>query len=466
MTTLVPWYQQLYWRAAISFIVIFVAIQFPVWWFVQQQEFNPTRATERGLAAATLGALAAVLLHTIATRIYMRRRMHTARDVMLGGSPRSLASAPDEVGNLAVEVRESMDEMRTRLQRLELESGRLRTLLQGMGDAVLMFDDAERVLVANRFAEKLLALPADYAHQRVVDVCSIPKLHALVAEVLWAHEPSTIELTIEYKLELRHLSVTATPILSREGVGGGVLVIHDHTKLRRLERVRRDFVANVSHELRTPIATISSATETLLMADLDIEPQLGEFLRTIERNAARMQTIVEDLLMLSKLEAAGEDLDLGEVVIAEVFAQIIDVCEPMAASKGVNLSFEIGDVPSVYAESGALRQIVQNLIENAIKYTPSGGDISVRVRQKGKRRVYVYVEDNGPGIPHEHIPRIFERFYRVDVGRSREIGGTGLGLSIVKHLSLKIKSRIHVDSDPERGTKFTLSLRTYRPEVS
>lgn len=463
----VQWHQRLHWRGALSFIILLIIVETPVWMLTRSLDItDPERAMSRALGLATVGALIAVGLQTIVVRFYMNRRLASARRLLLGAvaDETLMTRVPDEFGALADEVRGSIEGMRTNMVRLQQERSRLRTLLEGIGEAVLMLDDAERVLVANSVAEKLLQLPRKYSGQRLADVCDVPRLQAVVAEVLWAHETSAIDVDFRSKQEVRHLSVTASPIMTGEVATGVVVVMHDLTQLRRLERVRRDFVANVSHELRTPIASIQSASETMLMANLDLEPDYTEFLRLIERNAARMGTIVEDLLVLSRLEAAGEEIDLAAVGLARVFAEIVDQCEPLAAEHGVELVVDIDEIPPVYAEEGALRQILQNLVENGIKYTPAGGTVTVTARKKGLKRARLEVRDTGPGIPAEHLPRIFERFYRVDMGRSRAIGGTGLGLAIVKHLVLKLKGRIDVQSKPDKGTTFRLTLRLYRPE--
>ncbi len=466
--TEIQWHQRLHWRGAITFLLLLIAVEIPFWMLAWSLEVeDPERAMARALGLATVGALATIVLHTIAASIYMRRRMDATRRVLLGSvaGERLLNRVPDEISLLVDEVGDRIHEMRASMVRLQQERGRLRALLEGMEEAVLMLDDAERVLVANTVAEKLLHLSKNYVGGRLSAVCDVPRLQAVVSEVLWAHEPSALDIDFMSKGEVLHVAVTAYPIMSGENATGVVIVMHDLTQLRRLERVRRDFVANVSHELRTPIATIRSAAETLSLANLELDPELREFLPTIERNADRMGTLVEDLLVLSRLEAAGEEISLHDVSLSAVFAGIVDQCDPFARERGVELIMDVEeDLPRAYAEEGALTQILQNLIENGIKYTPSGGSVTVTAHRKGAKRLRLTITDTGPGIGAEHLPRIFERFYRVDVGRSRDIGGTGLGLAIVKHLVRKLKGKIEVESEPDHGTSFTLDLRAYRPE--
>ena len=247
---------------------------------------------------------------------------------------------------------------------------------------------------------------------------------------------------------------------------GSVVVMYDVTRLRRLERVRRDFVANVSHELRTPIATIQSASETLLMDEMDVGPVSREFVESIFRNANRLAQIVEDLLTLSRLEAAGEEFSKHGIELAEVVAEILDRFSSPAAKNGVVLDVEFDeDLAAVEGEPRALGQILSNLVENAIKYTPDGGVVRIKGWNEDKR-VLVSVTDTGIGIPKEHLPRIFERFYRVDYGRSRHVGGTGLGLAIVKHLVRKLGGDISVTSTAGKGTEFVFWLPAYLEDDS
>lgn len=462
------WHQRLHWRGALSFLVLLVLVEIPFWMLVRSMDsVDPDRAVERALGFATVGALLTVALHAAIASAYMSRRIDAAQRVLRGAvaGERFINRIPDEVATLAEDAGAQFQEMRETIVRLQQERGRLLTLLEGMGEAVLMLDDAERVLLANRVAEKLLRLPKDYQGRRLSDVCHAPRLQGLVSEVLWAHEPSELEIDFESKDETRHLSVTASPIMSGEHATGAVVVVFDQTQLRRLERVRRDFVANVSHELRTPIATIQSASETLATANVTSDPELKEIIASVERNARRMGTIVDDLLVLSRLEATGEEVVLHDVSLPAVFAEIHDRLSPLAKEKRVEFVVEIDEeLPRVYAEVGALRQILQNLVQNAIKYTPQGGRVRLEAARKSDKRVRIVVSDTGPGIAPEHLPRIFERFYRVDAGRSRDIGGTGLGLAIVKHLVRKLKGKIDVESEPAKGTTFTLLLRIYRPE--
>lgn len=463
------WYQRLHWRGLLVFLISFILFQIPVWLFIPELlPEDPAHAARRTLGLAALGTLAAGFATALIGGWYSRERFHAARRRLddVAAERRSTFDRRDEVGDLTSHMSERMSVMRTNLVRLEEERGRLRALLKGMGEAVVMIDESEKILVANPVAERLLRLPDGYVGQRVAEACDYRRIADIVSEVLWSEDAAVREIDLPGKRgEVRHLTVSASPIIPHGVILGVVLVLTDVTRLRRLERVRRDFVANVSHELRTPIATIRSAAETLLLAELDLDDVMLDFLETIERNSVRMGEIVEDLLTLSRLEAAGDELSLTEVNLAPVFAELYNRCEPLAAAAHVDFEMVVSeDLPAVFVEEGATRQILQNLVENAIKYTPAGGQVVLRAKRPNRKRIRIDIADSGIGIPSEHLPRIFERFYRVDMGRSREVGGTGLGLAIVKHLVRKLKGRISVESSEGEGTTFTLWFRVYRPE--
>jgi two-component system phosphate regulon sensor histidine kinase PhoR len=238
---------------------------------------------------------------------------------------------------------------------------------------------------------------------------------------------------------------------------GAVLTFHDITERRRVDRVRRDFVANASHELRTPLTSIRGFVEALEDGALDEPPTAKRFLGKIHAHADRMAALVADLLELSRLEAGERPLELETVSPADVASGVAASLEPLASERAVAVSVVDQGCPAIVTDPEALRRILENLVENAIKYTRNGGRVEVKAGPGPDGSVVVAVEDDGPGIADEHLPRIFERFYRVDKARSREIGGTGLGLAIVRHLSESLGGRVAVESRPGL-TRFTLAL--------
>jgi two-component system phosphate regulon sensor histidine kinase PhoR len=241
-------------------------------------------------------------------------------------------------------------------------------------------------------------------------------------------------------------------------------VFVDVTHLRRLETLRRDFVANASHELRTPVAAISSAAETLESA-VDSDPAAArDFVQMILRNAERLRNLVDDLLDLSRIESQDFALQLETMDAEGIAGPVLDLFRERASKKQIQLTSEFAPGSQMLADRRGLEHVITNLIDNAVKYCPRGSTVAVRAhRDEGSVRIEV--QDDGPGIEAEHLPRLFERFYRVDPGRSRELGGTGLGLSIVKHLVEAMRGTITVESEVGRGTRFTVRLKP-APAVS
>jgi two-component system phosphate regulon sensor histidine kinase PhoR len=242
--------------------------------------------------------------------------------------------------------------------------------------------------------------------------------------------------------------------------GGLLAVFVDVTEVRRLESLRREFVANVSHELRTPVTAVRSAAETLQNAASEDPVAARAFIGIIERNAERLHDLVEDLLDLSRIESRGLKLNIEPLDLDAVYDQVLSLFGERAEKRGTFLAHEVPhDLPRVLADRRALEHVLTNLVDNAVKYCPAGTHIRLYAVAEGPD-IELIVEDDGPGIEQRHLPRLFERFYRVDAGRSREIGGTGLGLSIVKHLVEAMGGTVHVESTPGVGTKFGVRLKS------
>ena len=369
-----------------------------------------------------------------------------ARSIAAGDlSRRPALSAPGEVGDLATALHRMAEQLSSRLAAMQADELLMTAVLESLEEGVLALDERGMVVRANQRARTLLDLGAALPFPREL----LPREHELrtAVEAALAGEATPPTETL---LHDRTIAVAARPLATR----GAVVTVLDLTQLRRLETVRRDFVANVSHELKTPLTAVRGFAETLLDEDIPAE-QRRAFARTIRDNAERMQRIVDDLLDLSRIESGGWHPRVGRVDIGGVVREIFAGVQESAGRKGLQL---VADVPpgagTVHADPTAFRQVVGNLVENAVRYTATGS-VTVRSRQ-GEGGVWIDVRDTGIGIAAEHLPRIFERFYRVDAGRSRELGGTGLGLAIVRHLVEAHRGRVEASSVPGRGTTISV----------
>jgi two-component system phosphate regulon sensor histidine kinase PhoR len=301
-----------------------------------------------------------------------------------------------------------------------------------------------------------LLLGAHSVGKLLIETVRHAELDTLVERAREAPDDPPVEIELP-GLKPRRLLVQAASLSGDDQ--GLLLVFVDVTELRRLESLRRDFVANASHELRTPIAAVRSANETLQTGALEDPIAANRFLDIIERNCQRLQSLVEDMLELSKLESNEFRLKRERVDLQRVVPLVLALFRERAEKKGVRLGAELAAMlPAVEGDPRAVEHVLSNLVDNAVKYCPSGTRIMVSaVADEG--RVRLVVGDNGPGIAPEHLPRVFERFYRVDAGRSRDLGGTGLGLSIVKHMVEAMRGKVSVESAVGKGSTFVVSLQ-------
>jgi two-component system phosphate regulon sensor histidine kinase PhoR len=387
----------------------------------------------------------------------LRAIMETARQYAKGDlSARIRVGRDDELGELAKILNSSADQLRERLGEIARDRGRTDAILSAMDDGVLAVDHQGSVILANPSLVRGLELQ-EALGRHYLEVIRQREVGALIEQVLRTGERREIEV------ELLHLgrayAITAAPFPGAEGTPhGAVLTFHDATQRRRLERVRRDFVANASHELRTPLTSIRGFVEALEDGAME-EPETAQrFLGKIRTHADRMGTLVEDLLELSRLESGERPPQWEETRPSEVAQDVVASFAGLAARKDIALQWSDRGAPAVVSDPERLRRILENLVDNAVKYTPPGGQVEVVTSPGPDGGACVDVRDNGPGIAPEHLPRVFERFYRVDTARSRELGGTGLGLSIVKHLAESMGAFVSVESQFGRGARFTVSI--------
>jgi signal transduction histidine kinase len=394
-----------------------------------------------GVIALLLAALFSFRFSRAVSRPIVELR-DVARSIAKGDIARRPAlAAPGEVGDLATALHRLAEQLGARLTALQADQALLRAVIQSLEEGVLAVNTESQVVQINDSARNLLAIRAPVPFP--VDL--LPRsgeLRDALSHALRGETSGTVELT----LGDRTLSLTARPLAH----GGAVLALLDLTSTRRLESVRRDFVANVSHELRTPLTVVAGFAETLSDANVPDEKR-REFTEKILANTARMQRMVDDLLDLSRIESGGWVPNPERVDVQMLAEEVAGALSDAASGNGTRIALAIApESRQLYADRTALRQIIFNLVENAIRYT-RGGEVTISTAVDGDNTVLV-VTDTGAGIPQEHLPRIFERFYRADSGRARETGGTGLGLAIVKHLVERHGGRIEATSVPGRGT--------------
>jgi two-component system phosphate regulon sensor histidine kinase PhoR len=342
------------------------------------------------------------------------------------------------------------------LEDLRSERDRMAGILEGMQEGVLLLDAKQRIVVLNPALREMLLLPADAVGKSLLEVVRNAELRDLFAQAANEKEPTTREVEIGNIKPRRLLArVARMPGEQRQFVA----VFVDVTEVRRLESMRRDFVANVSHELRTPVTSIRSAAETLIDGAAKDPAASEAFIGIIDRNAQRLQQLVEDLLDLSRIESRGFRLSFEAIELKPLFSQVLGLFRERAGKKNVALEERtLGDLPKVRADRRAMEHVLTNLIDNAVKYCGPGTHVWLNVVTT-QDAVTVSVGDDGPGIDERHLPRVFERFYRVDAGRSRDVGGTGLGLSIVKHLVEAMGGSVSVESQLNQGTTFSFTLQ-------
>jgi len=404
------------------------------------------RARSGVIAAGLISFLLAAILAGLFARSISRPitdLRDVAQSIASGERKRHPAlSAPGEVGDLADAIHRLAEQLEMRLTALDAEQSRLSALVETLNEGVLAITSEHEVVRINATGRRLLGINArvpfgtDYLPRET-------NLRDAIAAALEGEETTPEEIT----LGERTLSLTAKPLAN----GGAVVALFDLTPIRKLEAVRRDFVANVSHELRTPLTIVGGFAETLQDPDIPADRR-AEFARTIFSNTHRMQRIVDELLDLSRIESGHWQPRPQPVRVSDVTNEIFGRLGQTAREKGVSLETRIDpNAGVIQADRTALEQIAFNLVENAIRHTASGGQIAVETAREGGFAAF-RVRDTGSGIPAEHLPRIFERFYRADAGRSREAGGTGLGLAIVKHLVEAHGGTVNAESVEGRGT--------------
>jgi two-component system phosphate regulon sensor histidine kinase PhoR len=409
----------------------------------------------RLLLTSALALLAALALALVAARVAVRplRAMTAAAARIAKGDYRIdlPPTANDEFGELARSLGSLAGQLEARIGDLTAERDRLSAILAGMVEGVLVVAADERLIVANPSAARILAATGGLA--KIADVPHAG-VRVILGDALASGSP------VEREVDgggAGLLTINVRPLATAAG-GGVVAVLHDVTRLRRLETMRRDFIANASHELRTPVTAIQGCAETLI-GGADAATQ-KEFLEIIHRHARRIGRLVEDLLRLSELEARPPESARREVLSVSAVARVVtETLRARAAAAGQTVVVDVAAELEARGDPAGLEQVLENLVDNAVKYgRGKGGTITLRAGRVAPDRVKIDVVDDGNGIAAEHLPRLFERFYRVDPSRAGASGGTGLGLAIVKHLAEAMGGRVSVESQVGKGTTFTIDL--------
>jgi len=462
---------RIFWTAVVGYLLVAASA---AWGFGRLAAADPANTVSaetgaRGLiwgAALTVAAFGLLLtwgvLRMAAVRLSLLAETAAAREAgesvwippgMPRSSPRNLESAIDSMkGQLETRI----EELQRRGRQLQESTERLETVLGSMVEGVIAADEHQRVLFANRAARALLDMQGPSPVGRPIwEILRHPRIDEVIRTVLSGGETPALEIDLPRKHAVVAVMASRLPGNPSSGV---VLVFHNVTDLRRLENIRREFVSNVSHELKTPLTAIQAYAETLLDGALEDPEHRVRFVERIGEQANRLDALIQDLLRLARIESGENVFDVRSVAIKPVVEACIEEHSAVAQSKAQRLSAEASTAElNVLADEEGLHTILSNLIDNAVKYTQEAGTIAVRWRAENGAAV-IEVEDNGPGIPAEHQPRIFERFYRVDRARSRDVGGTGLGLSIVKHLVQEFGGGIEIRSQPGQGTTFAVRL--------
>ena len=421
---------------------------------------QPTSALDEILTGARtdilLGGIVALTVAMLLAAMFARaisRPIVELRDVAQAFAAgdvtrRPTLVAPGEIGDLATALYRMAGQLGARLEALQQEEALLLALIESLNEGIVAVNPRGRIVRLNESGRRLLGIRANAE----LTVDHLPRDRVL-REALDAALAGNATPATELRVGDRTLLLTARALPDRSAV----LALYDLTPVRRLEAVRRDFVANVSHELKTPLTVVSGFAETLTDEGLP-DAQRRQFAETIRANARRMQRIVDDLLDLSRIESGGWIPAPMRLDAASVAADALAPLADAAAAKGVEIQVVIDPrAGELHADPTAVRQILGNLIENAVRYTPSGGRVTIFTERRDDG-VRLGVRDTGIGIPADHLPRIFERFYRVDPARSRDAGGTGLGLAIVRHLAEAHGGRVRAESTPGGGTSITASF--------
>ncbi|MGA2774451.1 MAG: ATP-binding protein [Candidatus Omnitrophota bacterium] len=363
----------------------------------------------------------------------------------------------DEIGELADTLNKMAKDIEDKVKDVSIQSQQLNAIFNSMIEGVIVTNGQDRIISINQAIERIFGITKqDVVGKVFLEVIHNNDIAEVISVIIKAGKPVSKEITLVYPVQ-SIFEVNATPIFENGSVGGCLVVIHDITGIRRLETMRRDFVANVSHELKTPLTSIKGFVETLLEGALEDKENNRNFLKIIQEHANRLDNLVNDLLSLSHLESKGIAIVKNEFNLSNQVKEVVAGFKSQLKSKGIEIINHLPKELIINGDKDRVEQVLVNLIDNAIKFNKDKGSIKI-YNQDCSGNIKVIIEDCGLGIPQKDIPRIFERFYRVDKARSRELGGTGLGLSIVKHIVELHGGTVGVESTEGLGSKFWFIL--------
>lgn len=349
----------------------------------------------------------------------------------------------------------------------EMQKDRLSTLIESMGSGLILIDSRGYINLINRTYKEIFKVKtSEYLYKLYYEVIEYQEINKIIEDIFMTEHKVKKQVVIPFKIERRHFEVYGVPIIGKNDVWKGILLVfHDITEIKKLEQTRKDFVANVSHELKTPVTSIKGFSETLLDGAMENKETLEAFLQIILKESDRLQSLIYDLLELSKIENEGFSLAIQPINVIVAIEDALKILQGRAHEKEINIRFESHPSELILeADIYRIKQVFINIISNAVSYTPQGRDVFITIEETSKK-VIVHIKDTGMGIEKEEISRIFERFYRVNKARDRNSGGTGLGLAIVKHLMEAHKGKVTVESEVGKGTTFSIELNKKFPHV-
>ncbi|SET51818.1 PAS/PAC sensor signal transduction histidine kinase [Natronincola peptidivorans] len=376
---------------------------------------------------------------------------------------RAYVNSKDEIGELADNFNQMADQLQDTIKRLSDSNTKFKALLTSIISPIIAVDTRRNIILLNPAAEKLFSINTkDALGKHILEVIRNHQLDEEIERAFTDNQEVPMEIKIKkpkektFKIHSNKITLEDDPTKTI----GLVTLIEDITEIRKLEKIRSDFVANVSHELKTPLTSINGFVETLKSKDIEDEETKDRFLDIIDIETQRLTRLIDDILTLSAIENSQHKILKQEIYPSEALKEVQEIMKPIAISKEISLTSMIdSNLPMLYGDRDWFKQMVINLVDNAIKYTPNGGKVQITAYMRHKNLIII-VKDNGIGIPKKDLPRLFERFYRVDKARSRsyKVGGTGLGLAIVKHIVLSLKGRIKVNSQQDKGSEFIVIL--------